>query len=104
MAKFKKKPSVQEVANVTIELNNKINDLVKAIEDSFSVIRQLDAIVGMYVEFNKDGKEFNDYILKKREELGKEDDAKANGSVNPEDIPGDTEDKGSGTEGVREKK
>ena len=26
MAKFKKKPSVQEVANVTIEINKKIND------------------------------------------------------------------------------
>ena len=103
MAKFKKKPSVQEAANVTIEINKKINDLVKAIEDAFSVIRQLDAIIGMYVEFNNNGKEFNKYIEKKREELGKIDDAKANGSVNPEDIPGDTKDKSSGTEGVREK-
>ena len=103
MANFKKKPTVKEVANVTIELNNKINDLVKAIEDAFSVIRQLDAIVGMYVEFNKDGKEFNDYILKKREELGKENDAKANAEADKPNLQGDTDGESSGSEGVREK-
>ena len=102
MANFKKKPTIKEIANVTIELNKKINDLVKAIEDSFSVIRQLDAIVGMYVEFNKHGKEFNEYIVKKREELGKIDDAKADGKADKPNLQEDTEDKGSGTEGIRE--
>ena len=101
MANFKKKPTVKEVANVTIEINKKVNDLAKAMEDAFSVIRQLDAIVGMYVEFNNNGEKFNEYIIKRREELGKIDDAKADGKADKPNLQGDTDGESSGTEGIR---
>ena len=103
MANFKKKPTVKELANVTIEINKKVNELGEATNQAFSVIRQLDAIVGMYVEFNNDGPKFNEFITEKQEELKKLNDAKADGKADKPNLQEDTEDEGSGTEGVREK-
>ena len=42
--------------------------------------------------------EFNKYL---KEKVEKENESKANGVVNKEDIPTNPENKGSGTEGVR---
>ena len=103
MANFKKKPTVKELANVAMEHNKQIAEMGNAINQAFSVIRQLDAIVGMYVDFKHDGPKFNEFIEEKQEEMRKLNDAKANAEADKPNLQGDTNGESSGSEGVREK-
>ena len=57
MAEFKKKPTIKEVASVTIELNKKVNEL-------YHVVRDLDNLFGLYIRMNKHMNEFNEYGAK----------------------------------------
>jgi hypothetical protein len=91
------------MANVIIEQGKQIKHLTDGLNEAFSIIRQLDAVVGTYVEFNKHGDAFNEYIIKRREEIGKINDAKADGEADKPNLQGDTDGESSGSEGVREK-
>ena len=88
-----KKPTVRELANALIEVNNRVNDVRQ-------YCTQLDKIVGLILQMNNQTKEFNDYLDK----LGKENDKKANATTDKKDIPADTGDKGGRAKGVRKKK
>ena len=98
MAKFKKKPTVKEVANVTIELNNRVNEL-------YHILRDLDNLFGLYIKMHKDTDKFGKFVeetlrkIKEKEE--KENDSKGNGESDTVNIPTNTSDEGSGTEGIR---
>tara|TARA_Y100000310_G_C20358792_1_gene657957 strand:+ start:400 stop:723 length:324 start_codon:yes stop_codon:yes gene_type:complete len=99
----RKKPTNKEMASAIIEINNKVNEMGEAINQAFSTLRQLDAIVGMYVDMSGKTDEFNEFIIKKQEELKELNDAKRNENTDTGDIPEDSEDEGSGSERVREK-
>ena len=75
MAKFKKKPTIKEVANVTIELNKRVNEL-------YNILRDLDNLFGQYVRMNGNMDEFNKYVSEKlsefKEKQEKENDSKGN--------------------------
>ena len=98
MAEFKKKPTIKEVASVTIELNKKVNEL-------YHVVRDLDNLFGLYIRMNKHMNEFNEYVKKKVKEsklkAEQENDSKENESSNTVNIPANTNNEGSGAEGVR---
>jgi predicted membrane chloride channel (bestrophin family) len=95
MPKVRKKPTNKEMASAIIEINNRLHE-------TMGYVQQLDRVIGLYIEMKKDNKEFNEYINKKLEE--RKNDTKGNETPNKPDIPKDTKDTGSGTEGVREKK
>ena len=94
--KVKKKPTAKEMASAIIEINSKVNNIYK-------VVQQLDNIIGLYIEMKKDIKEFNVYIEEKSKEQQEkaENDSKANGNINKSNLQGDTDGESSGTEGVR---
>jgi hypothetical protein len=91
--KVKRKPTAKEMASAIIEINNKVNEC-------FSVLRQLDEILGLYVKMNGDSDKFNKFIEGEIEKRKKNDKEK-NGKSDKKDIPKDSKDEGSGAEGVR---
>ena len=91
--KVRKKPTAKEMASAIIEINNKVNEC-------FSFCRELDNIFGLYISMKKDIKEFNAFIEKKAKE---KDDTKKDEKPDKPNLQGDTDSKGSGSEGVREK-
>jgi hypothetical protein len=90
--KFKKKPTIREVANIVVELSNKLNSLM-------GFLSELEKAFSLYIEMNNDAKKFTDFIDKKLKEAH---DAKRNGDTNGDNIPSNTEDEGSRSERVRE--
>ena len=99
----RKKPTNKEIASVLIEINRKVTELANGVNEAFSVLRQLDSIIGMYVDMNGNGEEFNAYIAEKQKEAQEAHDAEKDGKPDSENISEDTGDEGRGTEGVREK-
>ena len=53
--KVRRKPTAKEMASAIIEINNKVNEC-------FSVLRQLDEILGLYVKMKGDSDKFNKFI------------------------------------------
>ena len=47
----RKKPTNKEIAAVLIEINRKVSELANGVNEAFSVLRQLDSIIGMYVRY-----------------------------------------------------
>ena len=96
MAKFRKKPTINELANVILELRDKL-------DEAMLVIRNLDNVVGLYIKMNGHLDEFNKYIEQEMELRKKEveSEQEGNGEADGKHIQPDTEDEGSGTEGVR---
>lgn len=94
--KVKRKPTIKELTNVTLELNERVNYLNH-------VMTELEKAFSLYVEMNKDNVKFRDYIDKKVEEWKKKDEAKADGNADKPNLQGDTDGESSGTEGIREK-
>mgnify|MGYP003151397943 CR=1 FL=1 len=98
MAKFKKKPTIKEVANALIEVNKKVND-------AFHVLRDIDNLLGLYIRMKNDLDEFNvfvkDKVDERKKEMEEKNDSKGNGSPDAIDIPTTPDDAGSGTEGIR---
>ena len=93
--KVKRKPTMKEITNVVLELNERVNYLTH-------VTNELERAFSLYVEMNKDNVKFRDYIDKKVEEWKKENDTKADGETDKPNLQKDTEDESSRTEGVRE--
>ena len=94
--KFKKKPTVKEVASVTIELNKRINSMM-------NILSEIERAFSLYIEMKGDNENYKDFIDKKiKEWKEQQNDAKANEKPDKLDIQGDTDNEGSGTEGVRE--
>ena len=96
--KVKKKPTAKEMASAIIEVNGKTNELYK-------ILRELDGIIGLYIEMKGDKEKFNAYVTKKHEEFKEkeENDKKANEETDNLNLQGDTDGEGGRTEGVREK-
>ena len=92
--KVKKKPTIKEMASAIIEINAKVNN-------NYALIKQLDTILGLYVEMKKDNDILNEYIMKRREEMDKQNEQKENGKTDKPNLQGDTDGESSGTEGVR---
>ena len=92
--KVKRKPTAREMASAIIENNNKVNEC-------FSILRQLDEILGLYVKMNGDSDKFNKFIEGEIEKR-KKNDEKRDGKPDSGDIPKDSGNKRSGTEGVRQ--
>ena len=93
---FKKKPTIKEVANVAMELNNRLNSVIQ-------FINELEKAFSLYVQMKGDDKEFSEFISKKINEWKEQNDAKANGEADKPNLQGDTDGESSGTEGIREK-
>ena len=91
---FKKKPTIKEVANVAMELNNRLNSVIQ-------FINELERALSLYVQMKGDDKEFSEFISKKINEWKEQNDAKANGEADKPNLQGDTDGESSGTEGVR---
>ena len=95
----RKKPTAREMASAIIEINGRVGEL-------YRVVKELDTVLGLYVELKGDKEKFNVYIEKKYQEFKemkeKENDQKPNGEVNKGNIPPNPTDKGSGTEGIRQ--
>ena len=92
--------------------NVKKEEMVKAIIDiggrqneSMRYVNQLDRLFGLYIEMNDDRKKFNDFIEAKVEEKKRLedllDDANKDEKSNSENIPENTGNTESRTEGVR---
>ena len=95
--KFKKKPTIKEVANVAMELNNRLNSVIH-------FINELEKAFSLYVEMKGDDKEFGEFITKKiKEWKEQQNDAKANANTDKSNLQGDTDGESSGTEGIRKK-
>lgn len=94
-SKVRKKPTNKEMTNAIIEINKKVNDC-------FSICRELDNIIGLYISMKGDMKEFNKHIEEKVKEREK-NDAKTNGDTDGKNLQGNTEDESSRTERVRQK-
>ena len=97
--KVKKKPTAKEMASAIIEINNKTNEL-------YSVVKQLDSVIGLYIEMKGDKEKFSVYIDKAQKEfqakMEKENDKKEDGISDKENIQGDTDGEGSRAEGIRQ--
>mgnify|MGYP003110480717 CR=1 FL=1 len=105
MASKNGKPTNKQRDNAIGELIAKVNEIAKGLTNAYEIIRQLDVIVGMYVNMNGDKEKFDKYILEKQEELKKEqeeNDAKKDGEADKPNLQGDTDGESSGSEGVRE--
>ena len=89
--KVKRKPTLKEVVSTVLELNNRINS-------TMGLLSELEKAFSLYVEMNKDGKKFKEFIDKKVKEWN---DAKENGKADGQDISADSKDESSGSEGVR---
>ncbi len=95
--KVRKKPTAKEMASAIIEINAKVNEVT-------IVCRELDRVLGMYIEMKGDLENFNAYveqIVKKKQE--EQNDSKANEKPDKPNLQGDTDGEGSRTERVREK-
>tara|TARA_R100001530_G_scaffold132817_1_gene105560 strand:- start:656 stop:949 length:294 start_codon:yes stop_codon:yes gene_type:complete len=89
--KVKKKPTIKEITNVIIELNQRVNSVT-------GYVQELEKALSLYIDMNKDGDKFTKFIDKKLKEIN---DAEANEKLDSGDIPSDTGDPRSGSEGVR---
>ena len=95
--RLKKKPTVREVANITIELGRRMNSLM-------GLLSELEKAFSLYVEMNKQTETFTKFIDEKvKEYKERENDTKENGNLNKENLPGDTDGEGRGAEGIRKK-
>jgi len=93
----KKKPTIKEMASVIITINDKLHEMV-------GIVNQLDRVLGMYISMKGDNDKLNKFIEKEMKKAKERYDAEQNEKANSEDISGDTDGEGSGTEGVRKKK
>ena len=90
--RIKKKPTIREVANIVLELNNRINSTI-------GMLSELEKAFSLYVEMNEDMKKFTKFIETKVKEMS--NDAERNGIPDKPNLQGDTDGESSGTEGVR---
>ena len=96
--KVRRKPTAKEMASAIIEINSKVNEC-------YARTQELDNVLGLYIEMNKDVDKFNSYIQQKIDERKKasENDQEKNGSPDKSNLQGDTGGKGSGSKRVRKK-
>ena len=86
-----------------------IGELFSNVKTLNDMLRQLDVIIGMYIQYNDKDKKghkegFDKFVIEIQEKLKKEqDDAEANGDADKPNLQGDTDGESSGTEGIREK-
>tara|TARA_R100001594_G_C3978986_1_gene249596 strand:- start:527 stop:841 length:315 start_codon:yes stop_codon:yes gene_type:complete len=96
--KVRKKPTVKEMASAIIEINHRTNELL-------AMMRQMDGIIGLYIEMKGDKEKFNAYVdeasKKHQEEMEAKNDAEGNAETDDSNLQGNTKDESSGTEGVR---
>ena len=94
----RKKPTIKEMASAIIEINHRTNELL-------SMMRQMDGIIGLYIEMKGDKEQFSAYVdevsKKHQEEMEAKNDAEGNAETDDSNLQGNTEDESSGTEGVR---
>ena len=106
MANKSGKPTNKQRDIAIAELIEKVNEIAAGLTKAYDIIRQLDVIIGMYVEMNGHKEKFDKFIVDTQEKMKKEkeeNDAKADGNADKPDIQGDTDGESSGTEGIREK-
>ena len=104
MAKFKKKPTIKEVASVTIEINQKVNEIAQGLDEAYAIIRQLDSVIGMYVDMNGHNEKFTKFIQEKVNQWKEsQNDSKGNGDADKPNLQEDTKGKSSGAKRVRKK-
>ena len=98
LPKVRKKPTNKELAGAIIENSRKINECV-------NFINRVDNILGMYIDYNKNTTKFADFVVDKMKEIQKEskNDTGTNENLDEQDIQKNTDNKKSGTAGVRKK-
>ena len=96
--RIKKKPTIREVSNVVLELNNRVNSIM-------GLLSELERAFSLYVEMNGDNDKFTEFINEKVKEYKKQQEenvSKANGVPDKPNLQGDTNGERSRTEGIRE--
>ena len=85
------------------EIVNAIMDLNQRVQHSIEYTNHVDKIFGLFLDFTERRDEFAKFIDKIEEEKKKaeENEQKANETADPEDLPADTANEGSGTTGIR---
>ena len=95
--KVKKKPTIRELTNVVLEINNRTNTL-------YNMIIDLEKAFSLYIDMNKDTKKFNVFIDKRiKEWKEKQNDSSKNEVPDKPNLQRDTDGEGTGTERVRKK-
>ena len=79
----KKKPTIKEISRAILELNSRTNTL-------HTMLLDLEKAFSLYVDMEKKNEKFSKYIDKKVKEWKKENDAKANGKADGQDISAGT--------------
>ena len=106
MANKNGKPTNKQRDNAIGGLIGKTNELAEGLTKAYEILRQLDVIIGMYVEMNGDKDKFDKFITDTQEKMKKEkeeNDAKEDGNADKPDIQENTDGESSRTEGIREK-
>ena len=102
MANKNSKPTNKQRDVAISKLINKTNELADGLTKAYDILRQLDIILGMYVDFKGDKDKFDKHIVETQEKLKKEkDDAETDGDADKPNLQGDTDGEVSGTEGIR---
>ena len=108
--KSEKIPTREELGNSVLEISKRQNDTMR-------YLNQLDRLLGLYIEMNKQKGRFNDFVQEKveqekteRAEMEQEsieresrerNESKGNEESDKEDILEYTDNKGAGSKGVR---
>ena len=103
MANKNGKPTNKQRDNAIGELIGKVNEIAEGLTKNFDITRQLDVIIGMYVEMNGHKEKFDKFIIETQERMKEENDAKADGNADKPSLQENTNGESSGTERVREK-
>ena len=89
------------------ERDRAIGELYARTNQQNEQLRQLDVIVGLYIDMKGDKKEFNEHIVEMQKKMREEDeknDSKENGETDKPNLQGDTDGESSGSKGVRKKR
>ena len=94
--KVKRKPTNREMASAIIEINSKVNHCLE-------IAKNLDNVIGLYIEMKGDLEYFNKHIDKKlKKEKEEVDESKGNEEIDGGNIPTNTENESSRTKGIRQ--
>jgi hypothetical protein len=102
MSRFrtKKKPTIKEMTSSILELNYRVNSTI-------NMLSELEKAFSLYIEMMGHNEKFSKYIDKKVKEWktikDNDNDTETDGKIDTNDIPTNTKDEGSRTEGIREK-
>ena len=105
MANKGNKPTNKQRDAAISDLYNRDKVREQQVNEIYGIARQLDVILGTYIEFDGKKEKFNKHVAELQEKMKKEqeeNDAKKDGEADKPNLQGDTDGESSGSEGIRE--